>query len=280
MPTSYHFSELVQEAAVKMGTLAMYRPSPVAIAIGSDRTNIADSTLALTVNEMAHALAIVTRDAGGLGAAPEGEWGTVISNTATIFTFAINTFSANVEAGDEIMIIRPKYPLAEWRRSANVSLKSFGEIPLWDTSITLASGQTEYTLPAAVIEPLQVFVQTNSDSGDNQWLEITDSTFVVNKVPGTAKALVIASRFVDNGKSLAVVYNSAHPSVYNWNDHIDIPIELAASKLAWEMVNRGGITDRNRSQSEKILSELNDAIRNIKIPNKVVRKSKLLTWSN
>jgi hypothetical protein len=275
--STYHFTDLVQSAAVKMGTLAMYRPSPVAT---SGATNgITDTSLALTVNEMAHALAIVTRDAGGAGAAPEGEWATVVSNTATAFTFATGAFSAAPATGDEIMVIRPKYPLTEWRRSANVALKSFGPIPLWDITTTLVSGQTEYTLPATILQPYEIYIQTGTTLLDYEWEKLPTWT-VQHAVPGTVKTIRIPERYVVAGKLLGIVYKGDHPSVYAWNDHIDIPIELAACKLAWEMVNRGGITDRNRTQSEKILAELNDAMQKFSIPNQASKKPKFLTWGN
>jgi len=261
--TSYHFSDLIQSAAIKMGTLALYKPSPVATS--GSTTNVTDTSLTLTADELINSLAIVTYDAGGAGAAPEGEFSRVSDNDTTSLTLD-TALTVAVAAGDEVMVIRPKYPLAEWRRTANVVLKSFGGIPLWDTSITMTD-VTEYTLPAAILEPKEIWRQTDTTTSENEWVLISGWK-VQDAVPGTARTLWIPEREAESGYKLGIVYHGDHPTVRARNDHIDVPIELASSKLAWYMINRGGVTDKNRSQAEKILAELNDAERKFRIPNK------------
>ena len=275
--SSYHLSSLIQNAAVKLGTLAIYKPSP--IATSGDRSTITDTTLSLTVNEMLNGLAIITYDAGGSGAAPEGEFARIISNTATAISVATNSFSVAVAALDEVMVIRPKYPLVEWLRGANTILKSIGEVPLWDTSITLVASQTEYTLPATILSPREVWINMSTTSLDKDWAEIPTWT-IQHAAPGTVKTIRIPESYVIADRSLGIVYSGDHPEVHDFDDHIDVPIEWASNKLAWHMVNRGGITDKNRTQAEKILAELNDSERKLKIPNKRSPQTKFLTWGS
>lgn len=272
--STYHLSDLIQDAAVKMGTIAIYKPSPVATS--GDRQTITDTTLALGVNDFVHALCIITFDAGGAGAAPEGEIGNVVSNTATALTFATNTFSVAIAAGDEIMLIRPKYPLTEWLRGANSVLKSLGEVPLWDTSITMTS-LSEYALPTTILEPTEVYIQGNQVTGNNQWERASGWT-IQPAAPGTAKTIRFKTMDVFLGRKVGLVYHGDHPTVHTWSDSIDIPIELAAGKLAWHMINRGGIKDRTKTQADKILSELNDAEAKFRIPNKSGKKQTFLSW--
>lgn len=272
---SYHLTNLIQNAAVKMGTLAIYKPSPVATS--GDRSTITDSTLALTVNEMTHGLAIITYDAGGAAAAPEGEYASIVSNTATAISVATNAFTTAIAAGDEVMVIRPKYPLVEWKRGVNMVLKSLGDVPVWDATTLLVAGQTEYTLPAAILEPIEVWINTNTTTGDKEWAQISDWR-MQDAAPGTVKTIVIPDRYIYAGRYLGIKYYGMHPEVNAFDAHIDIPLELVSSKLAWHMINRGGITDKNRSQAEKVLAELNDADRKFKIPNKKSRSSQFLSW--
>jgi hypothetical protein len=274
--STYHLSTLIQTAAIKMGRLAMYRVSPVATS--GDTVTITDTTLSLTADELIHGLAIVTYDAGGLGAAPEGEFSSITDNTTNAITVS-PAYSAAIGAGDEIMVIRPAFPLVEWRRGVNTILKSLGEIPLWDTSITLVASQTEYTLPSTILEPKEIWVNTNTTSLNKEWVKLSGWT-VQNAPPGTVKTVRIPEYCVVAGYSLGIVYNGDHPEVHDWDDHIDIPIELAAGKLAWHMINRGGITDKNRTQADKILAELNDATARFKIPNKRGASTNFLTWGN
>jgi hypothetical protein len=275
---AYTLSKLIQSAAVKMGTLAIYKPSPVATA--GDRSSITDGTLALTTDELKHGVAIITRDAAGTGVAPEGELAAITGNTGTMISVATNAFTVAVGAGDEVMVIRPKYPLSEWRRAANVALQSLGEIPLFDITTVMSTGLTEYDLPTGVYDPYEVWVQTNDDTDDFQWVRMHGHV-IQPAAPGTKKVIRIPAIYVRDDYLIGIKYVGVHPDVYNAIDPIEIPIELAADALAWEMVNRGGIVARNQTQANKILAELNDAKAKIKIPNKEPGiSSPFLTWGD
>jgi hypothetical protein len=272
--SAYTLTNLIQTAAIKMGTLAAYRPTPVPTSGGSASV-ITDTTLALNVNELVKGMIIVTRSHTAPGTIPEGQFSSIASNTATTITVS-PAFTATVEVGDEIMAIRPKYALADWRRTANVVLKAIGDIPLQDISLTMVAGQTEYTLPAGIIEPIEVWEQTNTISGDYEWDKMYGWK-LLDAVPGATRTLVIRWEDILPNYKLRVVYLGVHPVVYAYNDPIEIPLELAAGELAWYMINRGGINNKNQSQADKILSELNDAKARFKIPNMRV-KTKFLVW--
>ena len=271
--SAYTLTNLIQAAAIKMGTLAAYRPTPVPTAGGSASV-ITDSTLALNVNELVKGLVIVTRSHTAPGTAPEGQISSIASNTGTTITVS-PAFTATVEIGDEIMVIRPKYALADWRRTANVALQALGDIPLWDTSLTMSAGKTEYTLPAGVVEPLEVWMQTNTNSGDNEWVKM-DGWRTQVALPGATKTLALQADNVTPTYKLGIVYMGMHPTVYAYSDSIEIPIELAAGMLAWYMINRGGIVSKNQTQADKILSELNDA--KARFTPRAPKPTKFLTW--
>lgn len=267
--SSYHLSNLIQNAVVKMGTLAAYKPSPVYSTTVTSTTIITDTSLSLTADELIHGVAIVTYDAAGASAAPEGEFQTISDNSTSTITVG-TAFSSALGLADEFMIIRPKYPLVEWLMGANSILKSLGEVPLYDTSLTMSVGTTEYTLPTTVLDPSEVW-------NDDDWTRISGWT-IETAAPGTAKVLHINDKDLIDGHKIGLVYYGDHPTVHAWNDHIDIPIELASGKLAWHMINRGGINARTQTQANKILAELNDAQAKFKIPNKRPRAPKYLTW--
>jgi hypothetical protein len=271
--SAYTLSNLIQAAAIKMGTLAAYRPTPVPTAGGSASV-ITDSTLALNVNELVKGLVIVTRSHTAPGTAPEGQISSIASNAATTITVS-PAFTATVEIGDEIMVIRPKYALADWRRTANVALQSLGDIPLWDTSLTMSAGKTEYTLPAGVIDPIEVWAQTNTSAGDNEWDKL-QGWRVQTALPGVTRTLILDIESVNPTYKLGLVYYGIHPTVYAYTDSIEIPIELAAGVLAWYMINRGGIVSKNQTQADKILSELNDA--KARFTPRAPKRTKFLTW--
>jgi hypothetical protein len=271
---SYTLSELIQSAATRLGTLALYKPSPVYSTTVTSTTIITDTTLALTADELIHGVAIVTYDAAGAGAAPEKEFQSITDNGTSTITVG-TAFSSALGLADEIMIIRPKYPLTEWKRAANICLQSFGGIPGWDESLTMVSGQTNYTLPTTIIDPQEVWVQYDTTSDD--WKRI-GSWDIQDAAPGTARTLRIPIMYVNAGYKIGLVHHGDHPVLATYDDVIDIPIELVSLRLAWEMINRGGINARTQTMANKILAELNDAKARFKIPNKRPKAPKYLIY--
>lgn len=126
-------------------------------------------------------------DAGGAGAAPEGEWGRITDFDTVNFELTISAVSAAVGVGDRCMFVSTKvFPLFEADRAINTGLKKLGYLRSEDTSLTTAADQTEYTIPASLRgRPFWgVWVQNLSDANDNQWTPVnyeilTSTTFYI-----------------------------------------------------------------------------------------------------
>ena len=112
--------------------------------------------------------------------------------------------------------------------SINQALIDLGPIPYTDTtSITIASNQTEYTLPIAANRTLrQVWLQLDkTDADDNLWTEIVN--WVVEKEdPGNADTLILPTQY-DSGYALKLIYNRVHPELFTSTSVLSehVPIE-------------------------------------------------------
>ncbi len=86
------------------------------------------------------------------GLAPQGEYQQITDYVGSTGTFTVNTFTANVDAGDTIGYCNTEYPLRLMFERLNTARRSekIGDIVMVDTSITTVAGQTEYTLPVAL----------------------------------------------------------------------------------------------------------------------------------
>jgi len=184
----------------------------------------------------------IIQDAGGAGAAPEGEFGKVTGYTLTTPASTVTftpAMSVSVAVGDLYAIAKKRYPLHILIQMVNQSLSDLGSIPYTDTtSLVTSSNQTEYTLPVdAGMDLRGVYCQGyTSDADDNQW-----SQFPFKIIPadvGTGHTLVLPQ--LPDGRKLMLVYMRVHPSMLAWDDelsemvHPDLVVYNAAYKcLRW-----------------------------------------------
>lgn len=162
----------------------------------------------------------INRDAGGAGAAPEGEYGYISDYVASTSTLTIRTaLTAAIASGDGYSIAKKRYPLSLLKQKINEALG--GVIEKTDiTTITIADEQTEYSLPSEVLDLKQVYISTNAaDTNDNRWEQLFDWD-VQKSATGTANKIVF-SRQHTAGEIIKLVYLGYHSVLQNPTDKLD-----------------------------------------------------------
>ena len=174
----------------------------------------------------------VLYDAGGAGAAPQGQFAIASGSTASTSTVTFRSaLTAAVASGDRYAICR-KIADKAWLnviiQKINTALQDLDRIPWTDvTSITVAANQTEYSLPiAANMDLREVWLQAiNTDANDNQWTEVRNWT-VAKADPGNADTLILPYQHTA-GYALKLVYHARHPDLYVYSSPLseNVPIE-------------------------------------------------------
>jgi len=200
----------------------------VTLATGGSTTTVVDTKLA---DELADSneddifnggSVIVIEDAGGASAAPEGEFSRVTdyvaSSTTLTFSPAMTTAPAS---GDHVILIPPDFPLYDMIEMVNDALKYISRVPRFDTSITTAANQTEYTLPLALKgrQILGIEVQgITTDADDNRWQPISNwrTGYAAAGSTGTLLLPQLAS-----GYTVRISYLAEHARVDAYDDYID-----------------------------------------------------------
>src|ERR1043165_2049086 len=175
-PTQFQLTHLLQRVFRR---LKVARTSK---ATGGSTTTIVDTKLLEYLSEsneddyFNNWTAIIVKDAGGAGAAPEGEFNRISDFVASTETITVpDAFTAAVASGDTYMYVSPDFPLYDMLEVVNDALVSLGNIVAVDTSLTTANNQTEYTLPVALKgnRLLNVEMQgITTDSNDNRYYPI------------------------------------------------------------------------------------------------------------
>lgn len=154
----------------------------------------------------------ILRDAGGAGAAPEGEYATISDFVSSTSTMTISPLTAAVAGGDRYAAMTKHVPLQVIVQQINRAIMDLGPVPYADvTSITTAEEQTEYALPIAAKRDLyQVRVQTNDDVNDNRWQKVPNWG-IEQADPGAAPRLIIPQ--YPAGYQVKLVYLADHPEL-------------------------------------------------------------------
>jgi len=175
----------------------------------------------------------VRRDAGGAGAAPEGQFQRISAYDGT--TITVDTaFTAAIAAGDTLGIANPSFPIRKCIESANRAVQGFGRIPLVDTStITPAVNTTEYTwaIDWKYSRPFRIDIQGRTGvSTDNQWYKISDYE-VQPALPGSA-GKIIFNQYLPVGNLIRVWYWGIHPTLNAYNDPVNEAIHPTLARAA------------------------------------------------
>lgn len=206
-------------------------------ATGGSTTTAIDTKLSgkYTDDDLVGGTIVVVRDAGGLGAAPEGEFARISAYSDGSQTFTIDTITTAIASGDRIGIVKPLYNLQVMIQRANEALREVGKIPLPDTSLTTVANQTEYALPVALKSArlIRVEVQTLKNvTGDNEWITIPNWR-VVPASPGSTGLLILPSMIA--GYTIKITYLGYHTAVNAFNDPISEYIDPRLAIKALEL---------------------------------------------
>jgi len=228
------------------------------VATGGSTATVLDSLLGGSNDDWNGGSVIITRDAAGADALPQGQFAIVTDYAATsgIITVPTSTFTTAVAAGDIYGVSTSYYPLRQVIRALNRGLSALGDIPLTDiASITTAAAQTEYTYAVAWKRqpPFRVDIQGKlSDTNDYQWSEVHGWEYV----PATAGStgLLTFRGQPPTGYLLRIWYLSPHPVVETYDDvifegfHPELVIWKSILEiLIWQRGRSGG-TDPSISE--------------------------------
>jgi len=262
----------------------------VTLATGGSTTTVIDTKLA---EELADSneddiynggTVIVIEDAGGAAAAPEGEFSRVTDYVASTQTLTCSPALTTAPAsGDRVLIASPDFPLYDMIEVANDALKYISRVPRYDTSITTAANQTEYTLPLAVKgrQILDVEMQgITTDANDNRWQKIPNwlEGFAAAGSTGTFRLVQLAS-----GYTIRITYLAEHARVDAFDDYIDehfdrnlVHAAVYAHALQWKNDRdalSGGADNATLGLEQKAWSQLDrEMIRNrVQLPQRRVQ---------
>lgn len=179
-------------------------------------------------------------DAGGAGAAPQGEYAIASSFTAATdkvtFVAAMTTPPAS---GDRYAIAKRTYPLYTMIQAINRALRNINILYTNSTAIDTAASQTEYTLPSvAALDLRRVWFQTKiNDANDNKWVEIPN-WMIQKSATGSADTLILPLQFT-SGRDIMLEYMAPHPRLYDSSDQLDesVHIERVIFRAAWMIMN-------------------------------------------
>lgn len=184
---------------------------------------------------------IVTRDAGGASAAPEGEFSQITGFNSSTNTWTFSpVMTAAIAAGDQFAYSNPQFRLQDMIQLANESLTTLGKMPLADTSLTTLATTSEYDIPVALKgnAPTRVDIQGRlSASADNQWITYHNWDWV--PTVGGAVGKLILREVLPIGYKIRIWYEDVHPRVNAFSDQINerISPELAIRSFVLSIRN-------------------------------------------
>jgi hypothetical protein len=271
----FHFTHLLQEV---LGRLEQTKNLK---ATGGSTTTIVDTTINSSYldDSFKNYTAFIARDAGGAGAAPEGEFQRVDMYTASSFTLRVDTaFTVAPAAGDSITIARGSlYPIQDVIRICNQELQKFGAVRQVDSSLTTAANQTEYTIPIAVKGKIyKVEVQSLDDSDDNRPKPIDYE--IVPAASGSTDTLRI--RQPDTGWTIYLYYEGPQADLYAYDGVISEYINRGAAVAACALAVAEWKSNINPDPLPKLRKDLAEARVLHPVPNKPKRVNGFIHWSD
>ena len=229
------------------------------VATGGSTTTLIDSGLKGRDDDWLRGTAFLTYDAGGAGAAPEGQFSEVTSYARATGTLT-TTWTVAPASGDYYSIATKRWGTDDMRQIVNRALVRLGDIPKVDVSLTTAASQSEYTLPAGhKTRVRRVYYQSSTATDNERPFEMTDwyvenDILIFRRQPISCKVLRIVS--MGPHARLNVYGDALDPSV-----HINrIVAEAAYTALRWEMRSTEG-EDRSQIQALNDAAEYRDAMR-------------------
>lgn len=217
-------------------------------ATGGSTTTVVDTNSPYTSDDaLVGGTAIVVRDAGGSGAAPEGEFARISDYVALTTTFTLGSaLTSAVASGDTIGLARPTIKLPQMIQAINDGLTNLGTISLVDESLSLVAGTYLYNLPVGLkIKELKDILLYDGST----YVPIRGLAEYFPAAPGSTGTLQF--RDMPFTGTLKIVYEGVHPTLALFSDKISETIqeELAVAAgidkaLTWLASKRGGSVDQ------------------------------------
>lgn len=239
----FTLSKLLQGVYRKLGD------SIEVIATGGSTTTVIDTALAGILDDddaLTNGAVFVVWDAGGAGAAPEGQFSRITAYNSATQTVTMEALTSGVGAGDVCQLVRGVYPLRTMIELANDTLRQFGDIPLYFT-MTTVEGQTEYTFSDEYRRVKPTLVQYNDSSEDDRWTQV-QHIYSTPALPGADATLILPE--LRGGLTLRVWYKAPHPRLTVYSSAIDEALDpelvIAAMRvvaLEWNNARQGGTDD-------------------------------------
>jgi hypothetical protein len=193
------------------------------IATGGGVTSIVDTTYRTEGDDVWNKGSVwILYDAGGAGAAPQGEWAVCSDFSSSSDTLTISTVSAAVAAGDRYAVAKKRYPLSDLIGAVNEALSDLGPIEITDTTtVDLIAATKEYSLPDVPnCELKEVWIQGQTGlTGDNAYFPVYD-WYVLKSATGTANKVVFKDSYPID-RSVRLVYTGLHSTLSTYNSEID-----------------------------------------------------------
>jgi hypothetical protein len=217
-------------------------------ATGGSTTTVADTGLLGSDDDWNGGMVMVVHSTDS--AAPESEFGKVTDYTTAdgVITLA-PALSVACALGDQYAVASGKhYPYEDMLRIINRTLRWLGPFPVWDdTSLDTSAATTEFTLPLAAKEDLrQVWISTNSTTGDRRWMELSNWYVQPDGTAGTQATLVLRSQ-PDSGQDLGLLYLTKHSKLWLDSDKLleycpmeRIIAEVVVNLFKWKLGSKSG----------------------------------------
>lgn len=212
-------------------------------------------------NDFQGGTAIVTYDAGGEAAAPEGQFSRISASTGTSGTLTLqDALTAAVAAGDHYAWTTSRYPLYDMIRLCNKGLQALGDLPNVDTTtLDSAANKTEY---AQAVDwkrkTLRIDIQTRSDDADdNRWFTVYD-WYQTPAAPASTALLIFPEQF-SYPYDLRIWYMAPHTSVKDYDDTISEYIHPELAKWAVTLSALQWMNGRTGGRQRGVLQDLNNA---------------------
>lgn len=190
----------------------------------------------------------LVRDAGGLGAAPQGEYARISDFVKTTGVVSLSTsLTVAIASGDTYALANKEYPRDTIINQINKVLRAIFVMTEDISTITTASDQTEYNLPAALLDQdIEVFIQGKTlDTNDYKWQQMYD-WYIRQTASGTQKLLVFKTQ-PPEPYLLRLVYYIPHAQLSAATDKLHesadlnrVALESALECLRWKR-NQPGV---------------------------------------
>lgn len=232
-------------------TLEELGQTDIRTATSGSTTTLVDSTLGTNYEDtdsLVGGAVYISYDAGGAGAAPEGQYKKITDYDPATGTLTFSAMTIAPAAGDEYFLSMPAFPVDVIKARVNAALRMLGEIPVIDkVTLSSVSSQSEYTqaLTWKKKPPLQIEMQTNLTSGDAKPELLTG--WKVEPATAGSTGLIRFPYWLTAGYYLYVTYLGIHPTLNLYTDTVqeyisqELVIAASAYKVAqWYNARQGG----------------------------------------